>query len=146
LAQTISEALKRHHAVALDSCVLIYFLEAGPFTVAAREVLAAIREGTASAVLSTMALLEVMVGPYRQKDEVLADRYFVILQELPNCRWFPVSYVIADRAAQLRAEHRMEAPDAIHLATALEAGATLFVTNDRDLPQIPGLEHCFLGD
>ena len=43
---------------------------------------------------------------------------------------------IADRAAQLRAEHGLGTPDAIHLATALECGAEVFVTNDRDLPAV----------
>jgi predicted nucleic acid-binding protein len=125
--------------------VLIYFLEGGPFAKAARAVLAAIRDGKAQAVLSTLALLEVQVGPYRKGDQDLADRYFVLLQELVNCQWVPVSYRISDLAARLRAEHGLAAPDAIHLATALESGAEIFVTNDRGLPPVPGLEYCFLG-
>jgi predicted nucleic acid-binding protein len=108
-------------------------------------VIRALRNRQAEAVLSTLALLEVQVGPYRNADQVLADRYYVLLQELVNCRWVPLSYRIADRAAQLRGEHRLEAPDAIHLATALESGATVFVTNDRDLPPLPGLEYYLLG-
>jgi len=43
-------------------------------------------------------------------------------------------------AAQLRAVHpAMRTPDAIQLAAALVAGCSCFVTNDRDLPAIPGL-------
>jgi predicted nucleic acid-binding protein len=141
----VLKAVTGHSVIALDSCVLIYFLEGGPFTPLARAVLDAVRDGTAMAVLSTMALLEVQVGPYRNRNDELADGYFGLLQRLPNCRWVPVSYVIADRAAQLRAEHGLGTPDAIHLATALESGATLFVTNDLGLPPIPGLEYCLLG-
>jgi predicted nucleic acid-binding protein len=139
-------ALSGHSVIALDSCVLIYFLEGGPFADPAQAVLEAVRSGKAQAILSTLALLEVQVSPYRKGDEDLADRYFALLQDLPNCRWVPLSYAIADRAAQLRAEHGVTAPDAIHLATALECGATLFVTNDRDLPPVPGLGYYLLGD
>jgi len=129
----------------LDSCVLIYFLEGGPFGPAAKEVIRAVRRGRAEAVISTLAFLEVQVGPYRKDYQDLADQYFVLLQELVNCRWVPLSYRIADRAAQIQAEHRLAVPDSIHLATALESSAGVFITNDRDLPAIPGLEYRFLG-
>ena len=137
--------MRRGRLVALDGCVLIYFLEGGPFGDSAKEVMAALRDGKARAVLSTVALLEAQVGPYRHGDEDLADRYYALLQALPNCQWVEVSYAIADRAAQLRAEHGLAAPDAIHLGTALECGAEVFVTNDRDLPAVPGLEYCILS-
>lgn len=41
-------------------------------------------------------------------------------------------------AAQLRAEHQLRTPDAIHLATAKHAGARGFVTNDKGLRKIAG--------
>ena len=135
----------RGRLLSLDSCVLICFLEGGPFGPAAKEVIKAIRDRKAEAVISTLALLELQVGPYRKGDQDLADRYFVLLQDLANCHWIPLSYRIADRAAQLRAEYRLEVPDSIHLATAFESGATVFVTNDKDLPVIPGMEYRFVG-
>jgi predicted nucleic acid-binding protein len=43
-------------------------------------------------------------------------------------------------AAQLRAVHpSVRTPDALQLAAALSAGCSAFVTNDRDLPALPGL-------
>jgi predicted nucleic acid-binding protein len=50
------------------------------------------------------------------------------------------TYEIADRAARLRAEYRLATPDAIHIATAIESGATLFVTNDSELPDMPEIQ------
>ena len=41
-----------------------------------------------------------------------------------------------------RPEHHPDfrTPDALQLAAALSAGCRTFVTNDRDLPAVPGLE------
>ena len=144
--QTLAKALAGHRLIALDSCVLIYHLEQHEcFAPAAGEVLSHIQQGKAQAVLSTLVLLEVQVGPYRKQANDLADYYYALLGRLANCHWIPVSYEIADRAAQLRAEHKLAAPDAIHLATAAESSATLFVTNDRSLPAIPGLAYAIVG-
>jgi predicted nucleic acid-binding protein len=49
-------------------------------------------------------------------------------------------------AAQLRALHRIRTPDALQLAAALSARCTAFVTNDRRLPEIPGLRILQLRD
>ena len=145
-AKSISEALKPHRVIALDACILIYFLEGDKrFGPMAGHVVSHVRAGLSRAVLSTVSLLEVQVGPYRRGADDLADRYFALLRELPNVLWVPLTYEIADRAAQLRAERRVEAPDAIQLATALESRATLFVTNDLRLAAIPDIEYLMLG-
>jgi predicted nucleic acid-binding protein len=44
-----------------------------------------------------------------------------------------VSANVIDRATELRARHGFKSPDAIHLATALECGATEFWTGDAAL-------------
>ena len=50
-------------------------------------------------------------------------------------------------AAQLRAQHAaLRTPDALQLAAALSAGCSAFVTNDRDLPGVPGLRVLKLRD
>lgn len=141
-----SQLLSRHRLIALDSCVLIYHLEGhAEFAPPAGLVLSRVRAGRNTAVLSTLALLEVQVGPYRHGDEPLADWYYALLTRWPNCRWVPMSCAVADRAARLRAEYGIATPDAIHLATALESQAGLFVTNDAHLPEVPGLSYLLIG-
>jgi len=54
--------------------------------------------------------------------------------------------VILERAAQLRAATNLKTPDAIHAATALEHGCTLFVTNDSTFRRVPGLPVTILAD
>ncbi len=41
---------------------------------------------------------------------------------------------VADRAALLRAAIGLATPDSLHLACAITAGATLFITNGTDFP------------
>jgi predicted nucleic acid-binding protein len=51
----------------------------------------------------------------------------------------PVSVTIAEEAARLRATYTLRTPDAVQLATALDAGASAFLTNDARLAAIPDL-------
>jgi predicted nucleic acid-binding protein len=47
-----------------------------------------------------------------------------------------ISPKIAEQAARLRASYNLRTPDAIQLATAIEAGASTFLTNDQRLTSI----------
>ena len=46
-----------------------------------------------------------------------------------------VTREIALRAAKIRAQFNLKAPDAIHLASAIESGAKTFITIDRRIPK-----------
>jgi len=137
----ISEALALHPTLALDSCTLIYCLEADPvFGPAAEQVLRSIYAGRNRGIASPLALMELLVGPYRLGETSRANDFYATLHRFPNLLWVSLTCRIADRAAQLRGEYRIGAVDSVHLATALEGGATLFVTNDRGLPPVPGID------
>jgi predicted nucleic acid-binding protein len=56
-----------------------------------------------------------------------------------HVRTLPVSGSIAVEAAQIRADYNLRTPDAIQLATALDARASAFLTNDAGLASVPGL-------
>jgi predicted nucleic acid-binding protein len=144
---TLEEGVARHERVGIDSCVFIYYLEDDPaFGPAAHEVLSRLVHGKNLGVASAVAMLEIMVGPFAHRSVHDADEIVALLQSLPGFRWIPLDTPLACRAAKLRAEQPgLRTPDAIHLATALEAGATLFVTNDRRLPQIDGLDYALLA-
>jgi predicted nucleic acid-binding protein len=71
--------------------------------------------------------------------------YFIILNQ-EHLTTFPVSAAIAERAAQLRASYHLRTPDAIQIATAIQEGATVFLTNDGRLPALVELEILLLND
>jgi predicted nucleic acid-binding protein len=127
--------------VALDTSPFIYHLENVPLYAELTEALFQwIARPGRSAVTSTLTLLEVLVGPYRARDEARVNEFFARLTTFPHLSWMPASIEIADRAAGLRAAHGLRTPDALQLATARVAGATLFMTNDRRLPSFDNVE------
>ena len=89
---------------------------------------------------SELTVLESLVGPLRGNNPQLTARFRRLLFQSANLRLIPVSRAILERAAQLRAQTpALKTPDAIHAATALEAGALTFITNDTQFRQVPGL-------
>lgn len=58
----------------------------------------------------------------------------------------PVDREVLIEAARLRALHRVTLPDAVHLATASIHGCAVFLTNDRRIRAVPGLEVVYLAD
>lgn len=126
--------------VALDTPVLIYFIEQHPkFYPVVQPLFEAIDAGKLKAVTSELTLLEVLVAPYRFSNDATARRYERILTRAAHLSLLPVSRNVLRAAARLRGATGLETPDAIQLATGLEAGATSFVTDDRSLPEIRGL-------
>jgi len=59
---------------------------------------------------------------------------------------YPVDEIVAERAAEIRAQYQYRTPDAIQLATGLEHDATLFITNDKRLKNFLELTVLVLDD
>ena len=127
--------------VALDTVSFIYLIEEHPrFLRLVEPVFEAIDEGRLIAVTSALTLLEVLVVPFRAGNVALADRYEQVLTRSRGLRLIDVDRDQLRAAAQLRAVFpRVRTPDAIQVSAALSAGCSALLTNDRDLPAIPGL-------
>ena len=126
--------------VAIDTAVLIYFIEANPRFLPV--VLPLFQEAAAEKrqlVTSTLTLLEVLVVPYRAGNRLLAERYEAFLTRSLGIRLVDLTRDLLRAAAQLRAVTDVKTPDSLQLAAALSAGCATFLTNDRRLPAIPGL-------
>ena len=85
--------------------------------------------------VSDLVLLECLVQPLATGNvgaETNVRRF------LERCLSFPLTSAVFERAAHLRAQHRLKTPDAIHLAAALEYGCDEFWTNDRRLAAAAG--------
>jgi predicted nucleic acid-binding protein len=134
--------------VGIDTVAFIYFIEENPrFVSVVAPLFAAIDAGKVQAVSSSLTLLEVLVVPYRAGDLRLAQRYEELLTRSRGLRLVELGRAQLRAAAQLRGVHRtLKAPDALQLCAALAGGCASFVTNDRDLPRIPGLRILQLDD
>ena len=127
--------------VALDTCVFIYFMEASrDYLPALDPLFKKVDAGALPAVTSSLTLLETLVVPYRVGDRDLAQRYERLLTGSRGLVCEPIGNQVLKAAAMIRATTGIQAPDALHLATAIQAGCTSFVTNDRRLPSLDRLE------
>ena len=122
---------------AIDSMVFVYHFEGNEqFGPAAGRLLRSAEEGQCRLVCSVLSLLEVLVAPKRRGQEDLCRVYREMFESFPHLSMLPVDTGIAEIASDLRATHNLKTPDAIHLATALQAGAAAFVSQDGRLKGI----------
>jgi predicted nucleic acid-binding protein len=144
----LTDRLKGHTALGLDTPVFIYHLEAHPrYLSLTHELLAGVQAGRWAACTSVVTLMELTVRPWQLELSGVAREYEALLVHFPHLTVADVTRDIARQAAQLRARHRFRPVDAIQLATALVHGATAFVTNDVTLARLaPALDVVLLDD
>jgi len=131
----------------IDTCLFIYFMEEHPrFLPLIEPLFGEADAGTRELVTSALTLLEVLVVPYRAGDRPLAERYEQLLTRSRGIRLIDLSRDQLRGAAQLRAATGVKTPDALQLAAAMGSGCSVFVTNDRRIPETPGTRVLQLAD
>lgn len=117
---------------AFDADVLIYAgAEAHPLGRRVRALFPA-EVGGVAGIGSVLLLPEVLSKPMR---EGATEEVGALVGLLSRLELRTVDPVTAEVATALAAAHRLRAADAVHLATAVVAGADRFVTNNRrDFP------------
>ena len=136
----------RGTVVGLDTAPLIYFIEENPlYLPLVRSFFEAADQGEFQIVTSVLTLTEVLVHPLRRGDKNLADQYRTTLLHARHVITLPISNEIAEIAAELRSKHGLRTPDAIQLATAINAGAQSFLTNDTRLPTLAAIRFLVLN-
>jgi predicted nucleic acid-binding protein len=126
--------------VGVDTSIFIYFIEEEPrFLPLVLPIFEGADEGKRELVTSALTLLEVLVVPYRAGNRQLAQRYELLLTRSRGVRMVELTRDQLRAAAHLRAVTGVRTPDALHLVSALGAGCRTFLTNDRRLPNVPGL-------
>jgi predicted nucleic acid-binding protein len=116
---------------AFDADVLIYAAVPGhPLGRRVRALFPAEPTATTGAVagIGSMLLIpELLIKPVRDGADSDAEALTFLLGRL-DLR--PVDEALAELATALGASHRLRAADAVHLATAVAAGADRFITNN----------------
>ena len=126
--------------LAVDTAIFIYFVEQhARYADLVRPIFHAADRGELALVTSAVTLLELLVVPYRVGDLSLAARYETLLTQSAGLRMVALDHAQLRTAAHIRARFGVRTPDALQLAAAVTAHCTAFLTNDRRLPQIPGL-------
>jgi predicted nucleic acid-binding protein len=118
----------------LDTNVLIYFLEGiEPQASKVEKILSSFMESKNEGLVSTVTVAEVLVGAYKS-DEAKATEVKRLLDDLTlnSFKIVPVTFEIADLAANLRAKRSGRLPDALIVATALSQKADCLYSEDKD--------------
>jgi predicted nucleic acid-binding protein len=118
----------------LDSCILIYALEGEPKLRRAvhSKIELAVAEAEADFCVSDLTRLECRVGPLRQGDDDLLALYDALFAS-SAVEQLTIAPATFELATELRADHGLKTPDAIHLAAAIMGGCGAFWTNDHQL-------------
>ncbi len=133
--------------VGVDTSPLIFYIEEHPvYGPLMDPFFEAVEQGEIRIVTSMVTLLEVLVHPIARGDEALAQKYNDILLTSPHIETATITAVTAQTAAELRAVYRLKTPDALQLATCVTRHAGVFLTNDRDFPDLAGVEILKLRD
>lgn len=94
---------------------------------------------------STISVMEFLVQPYREENDVLIGNFELFLHKL-DFQIEKISIVIAKNAALIRASYpSFKTMDALQLATACSQNCDIFLTNDKQLRQFSGIE-CLMVD
>lgn len=120
--------------IGIDTSIWVYLFEDHPlFADFCDRILEDVRRGRVSAVFSDIGMVELLTGPKKQQRLDLALTYKEKLETFPNLFLVGTNPAIVEIASSLRATYGLKTPDAIHLATAMDARAEVFITNDARL-------------
>lgn len=137
MAEETSAALNNFRAVGLDTMAFIYFFERHPrYLPLVRPIFERAEAGKLRLVVSFVVPLEVKVG-FKKDNNVDAELGFAaMLRAFPTLTVVHSDDAIIEAAAYLRAAYNLAVADALNVATAVEAGADAFLTNDRALTRV----------
>jgi predicted nucleic acid-binding protein len=117
--------------VTVDSNTLIYYFENhSDYAQDLEELFTRIEDGEIRAYISVLSILEILVKPKREKNELLENQYKALLSNYPNLDIVSIDMNIIDLAASIRAEHCTKSPDAIILSTAIASESKYLISND----------------
>lgn len=144
----LKKSWQGHKKIALDSNLFIYVFEGSAIAERLRdELFIPVERGELQAITSVLTVSEILTRPKSLAREDICQKYIILLESFPNLEIIPFTLKEAVHTATIRAKYRVRTPDAIQLATALEHDATLFFTNDLNLPsQVDTLRIVFLKE
>ncbi|PSB20637.1 PIN domain-containing protein [Phormidesmis priestleyi ULC007] len=129
-----------------DTSIFIYTIEVNPDYYGLLQPLwAMVQAKQVEIVSSELTLMEALVVPLRDANTGLVSTYEQFLQS-SDIQLVPIDQAVLRGAARLRATTNLKTPDAVHAATALSGGCTIFLTNDSQFRTVPGLSPIVLRE
>jgi uncharacterized protein len=125
-----------------DSMLFIYWLEDHPqYAKQVEAIHSRMKQRQDRLITCAFTLGEVLAGVYRKGRGDVADQFRTLLKSVIS-EVIPFTAETADHYARIRGALGVTPVDAIHLASAAQAGTDLFLTNDNSLVGriVPGIQ------
>lgn len=133
----IGDALAGIQRLYTETAPLIYYVEENPTYLAKMNaIIEAIEDNPIEAISSVITLTEVLTHPLRLGQARLVQEYRDILLNSKEFRLLPITPRIAESAADLRARYNLRTPDALHVASSIDARCNAFLTNDVGIKRV----------
>jgi predicted nucleic acid-binding protein len=136
----IRQAIKGKR-VYFDTNVFIYLVEGYvDFETSLHDIRDSIHHQEAEIFTSELTLSEVLVVPFRSNNTEFVNIYRQFIEDSGAFNLIPTTREAYIRASLFRAQMRLKMADAIHVATAVECGSDIFVSNDTGLKVPKGMK------
>jgi uncharacterized protein len=131
-----------------DSMLFIYWLEDHPqYAKQVDAIHSRMKQRNDRLITGAFTFGEVLAGTYRKGRAELADQFRTLLRSAV-AEIVPFTVGTAEHYARIRGALGTSPADAIHLASAAQAGTDLFLTNDKSLVGkiVPGIQFIAMLD
>ena len=131
-----------------DSMLFIYWLEDHPqYAKQVDAIHSRMKQRQDRLITGAFTFGEVLAGTYRKGRAELADQFRTLLRSVV-ADIVPFTVETAEHYARIRGALGTTPADAIHLASAAQAGTDLFLTNDKSLVGkiVPGIQFIAMLD
>ncbi|NEQ36832.1 MAG: type II toxin-antitoxin system VapC family toxin [Okeania sp. SIO3I5] len=133
--------------VYLDTNIFIYAVEGyAEFQDVLNELFETFDNGNLKAITSELTLAEVLVKPLIDNNTEVCLSYENSIQSSPVLEVVLINRKIIVESARLRSIINLRLPDAIHGATAILNGCGTFLTNDKRLEALSGINVVILSN
>jgi len=146
-ALKLRRTIEKHKVIGLDTAPFVYYIEdVEPYADLLDPAFSLLENHNLRAVTSTITLAEILTKPLAEKKYGLVDEIKFTLRTFAMLSMVAVDERLAEVAALIRARYAVRLPDALQIAAAIQGEATLFVTNDKRLKKVDGIEVLVLSD
>lgn len=134
---------EKYKFVGLDANIFSYHFHQDPlFGPLTKEIFDLLSLNRLRAVTSIITLIEILSV---KASSVKIKGLKKLFSEIPNLAVVEVNEEIADKTVLIRRKYGFRTPDAIQLATAVQARAKVFITNDERLKKLKELKVILLS-
>ncbi len=135
------DQLERAVRVHVDARVLAFHLLGDPrYLDLTRLLFGGLRSGAVAGQCSALSLYQILSEPFRRGREECARDVAKLLAVYPGLEIVPVTASVAVQAAQVQAQLGGGTERAVQIATALDAGADLYLSEGSGLRRIAGMQ------